>query len=1393
MQVRLVLVGRIRLNHEGDVVDVNTAGGNVGRDEHAGPAVREPLERTGAARLVEVAMQGGDANAGVIERIREHFCVGTGAGENNDLLFASAQFFHNALLLVVVDHENAVVDRAGILVFATHLEHDGVGEVLLDNRGNARVERGREQHPLTVIGRVRQDAVDRLGKAQLCHVVGLVQNGDLDLREVELLLAVEVFDAAGRADHDVDAAQQCGDLTALRHAAHDLSREQADRAGDVLHRAVDLQGEFAGRRENERARCATRLALALGLVTDEQAFDDRCGKRDRLAGAGAAAAEHVATRERFGDRGCLDRERLCGTQFCKRFADAVSETEIGKALLGLLGRHDGRVELVEHLVFRLEGGANGILEIVATVIAAARGALRSTGTLETVAARRAVTAVGTLVTLPVAAELLVAGAVVSIAVARTLTLLKVAARTVVVSAVLRMPLAVPRLALGIESLASRALALTERALAALVAVATALTVEAVVAVKTAAAVIATRSVETVVAVTVETVAALTAAEAVVTVLAVAAVVTFKATTGVAPTAVITIETACAVAPIEAIIPVRAVEALRALVSVTARTAVKTIVPVEPVVPAAALGASSVSAAESARATVVAVVAAVSGTLRAGYVVLRRLEAAALLVFRHGVSSGSNPGHAWVARTAQQSAREAIMRDRTRVPGRLPGAASIRFPAADPLPLMAATRHTWNRLPAHRRGEVASRPLQSTHSVKGRVRRTAHGATGLDSVERHTEGMSGELRPIVRRDGFLPIEDHAIIGNGSTCALVARDGSLPWMCIPDFDEPPLFAAILDAERGGACSIAPVHSESASLAEVLEQGNTARAGGQRYVDDTAVTHTIVEGPCGRIKITDALTLVGGVDLSETVSTGRDELVRRTEALVDSRVAVMVRPASSWSGVARFSKLMGGWRIRSPKHADLDIYVWASHELEVVDTPQGETLAAIVDLKAGEKISLIMHWGGSPRMRGRGSADKLLKKTEKVWKRWGESIEPLGPRPELVKRSAITLKTLQHARNGSIVAAATSSLPEEIGGERNWDYRFTWVRDAAFSNRALRRVGAGYEADSFLAWVLANVQRDGGKPRIMYAINGRRVPYERDDPVLRGYLGSSPVHWGNGAATQTQNDVYGEIVDCAFQWVNAGGRLTDDMFSIVHTLVEDAIQAVKHPDHGIWEIRGTGRPFTYSTALCQVAVDRSILIGELTGNPVPKHWREEADRIREMVLKGAWSEKRQSFTENLGETEEAKGGLDSAILTLPMRGLVAYDDPRMVKTVNAVTRDLSAGNGLLYRYHQHDSPDGLKGTEGAFLLCSFWHVDNLAGQGRIDEATDLYNSLCDRANEVGLLSEEVDPESGAFLGNFPQAFSHVGVIQSGISIEYAKHPERHGAGQRYDIEDGISTDLS
>lgn len=597
-----------------------------------------------------------------------------------------------------------------------------------------------------------------------------------------------------------------------------------------------------------------------------------------------------------------------------------------------------------------------------------------------------------------------------------------------------------------------------------------------------------------------------------------------------------------------------------------------------------------------------------------------------------------------------------------------------------------------------------------------------------------------FRRIRRHDGYLPLTDLGLIGDGATAALVGLDGSIPWMCLPRFDSPPLFCGLLDQADGGAFTVAP------------EGAVEAR---QRYEPDTAVLVTELASTTGKVRVTDALALRSGADLTDDAPAQRAELVRSAVVLDgDVRLRVDVRP----HGGVHVRALFSGLELQVPGRPDLRLHLRSSRPLDGPTTTY--------DLRQGDRVDLVLSWRRQHRHH-RFDATTLLRDTADAWRRWMRRCTYEGPEEALVRRAAITLKLCDDWVNGSVVAAPTSSLPAPIGGVRNWDYRYVWIRDAAFAVFAMRRIGFGDEADAFLGWVLDAFERSR-TPRIMYDLDGGRVPDEVQDAALAGYRNSAPVRWGNGAADQRQHDVYGEVLDCADQWLRAGGDLEPGLWAGLAGLADTARHAWRQPDQGIWEVRSEGRVFTYSAAMCQVALDRAAAIGErlhLSG-PVDT-WRAAADKLRQSILDQAWDEDAHTLREHLDGT----GGLDASLLALPPRLVVPADHPRMIATTAAVADRLSAGNGLLYRYLHDESTDGLPGDEGAFLLCSFWLVDNLTGQGRIEEAEQLYASLCARASPLGLLSEQVHPTTGEFMGNFPQAFSHIGVIASGVNLARAR----------------------
>jgi GH15 family glucan-1,4-alpha-glucosidase len=597
-----------------------------------------------------------------------------------------------------------------------------------------------------------------------------------------------------------------------------------------------------------------------------------------------------------------------------------------------------------------------------------------------------------------------------------------------------------------------------------------------------------------------------------------------------------------------------------------------------------------------------------------------------------------------------------------------------------------------------------------------------------------------FRPVRTRDGYLPLEDLGLIGDGSTVALVGLDGSICWLCLPRFDSEPLFCGLLDRDHGGHFSITP-------------DGLTEAR--QRYEPDTGVLVTELRTATGVVALTDALALRPGADLTDDVPAGRGELVRSAVVLDGS---VQLRVDLEPRGGAQARSAASGLLITPARRPDLRLHLRSNRPLG--------GLHGVYELRQGDELNLVLSWGRTHRHH-RFDTGAMLEATAAAWRLWMTRFSYDGPAEPLVRRAAITLKLCDHWVNGSAVAAPTSSLPAPVGGVRNWDYRYTWIRDAAFTVFALRRIGFADEADAFLGWVLDAFEQSQ-QPRIMYDLDGGLVPEEWEDAGLEGYRRSAPVRWGNGAADQRQHDVYGEVLDCAHQWVRGGGQLEPQLWTKLAGLAETAKEAWRQPDQGIWEVRSEGRIFTYSAAMCQVALDRAAASGQRLGLPgsVPA-WRAAAEELRQLILDRAWNEDAQTLSEHL----DGDDSLDASLLALPLRQVLPADHPRMVATATAVAKRLSAGGGLLYRYLHHDSPDGIPGDEGAFVLCSFWLVENLAMQGRLEEAEGLYASLCDRASPLGLLSEQIDPSTGEFIGNYPQAFSHIGVIAGGVTIARAR----------------------
>ncbi|HEY5412164.1 MAG TPA: glycoside hydrolase family 15 protein [Caulobacteraceae bacterium] len=589
-----------------------------------------------------------------------------------------------------------------------------------------------------------------------------------------------------------------------------------------------------------------------------------------------------------------------------------------------------------------------------------------------------------------------------------------------------------------------------------------------------------------------------------------------------------------------------------------------------------------------------------------------------------------------------------------------------------------------------------------------------------------------------------IEDYAVIGNGETMALVGLDGSIDWLCLPRFDSPACFAALVGDAENGRWLIAPVD-------------DGARVS-RRYRHDTLILETAFETARGAVRVTDFMVQRGGgADIVRLVKGLRGAVAMRTELCVRFDYGDTIP-----------------WVRRD--HDDRLLFVAGPDRL-ILDTKvrlQGEGLrsAAVFDVRHGEEIGFALSWSASfadrpPPLR----CGRARSAVEKSWKRWASACSPAGEWQAAVMRSLLTLKGLAHRETGGIVAAATTSLPEKIGGARNWDYRYCWLRDATFTLYAL--IGSGYleEASAWRGWLLRAIAGAPADLRIMYGVGGERNLSEHEAPHLAGYEGSAPVRIGNAAAGQVQLDVYGEVLDALFVARCAGLDPEAASWALERALLDHLETIWAEPDDGIWEVRGGRRHFTHSKVMAWVAFDRAVRSVETFGldGPVGR-WREIRATIHRQICDRGFHKGRNSFVQSYGSDE-----LDASLLLLAIVGFLPPDDPRIRGTVAAIENDLVA-DGLVLRYRTRTGADGLPPGEGAFLACSFWLADNYVLQGRQDDGRALFQSLLSLRNDVGLLAEEYDVKSKRQLGNFPQAFSHLALVNTARNLTSPHGPAHH-----------------
>ncbi len=582
---------------------------------------------------------------------------------------------------------------------------------------------------------------------------------------------------------------------------------------------------------------------------------------------------------------------------------------------------------------------------------------------------------------------------------------------------------------------------------------------------------------------------------------------------------------------------------------------------------------------------------------------------------------------------------------------------------------------------------------------------------------------------------LPIEDYALIGDRHTAALVGKNGSIDWLCLPRFDSPACFAGLLGDDSHGHWQLEPTIAYDVT---------------RRYVDDSAALETTFTTEDGEVTLLDVMpTGDHRADVVRVLTGVRGTVRMRHEWVVRMDYGAIrpwvrrrdIRGEEVITAVAGPDKLV----LRAPR---LPVAHDGTHRDEF-------------PVDAGDELTFSRTWIPSYE-RTPPSADPPIAQTIADESEWAARCHDDVPHADVVRRSLVTLRLMTHEQTGGIVAAPTTSLPEDFGGERNWDYRYCWLRDAALTIESLIDAGYTDEARFWRHWLLRAVAGDPGDLQIMYAVDGARHLPEHTLGHLPGYAGSVPVRVGNAAVEQRQTDVMGEVMIALSAARSAGLEDDDDAWNMQRSLVNGLCETWREPDHGLWEIRGPARHFTHSRAMVWAAFDRAVRAVEDEGLEGPvERWRECRDEVCEAIMTDGYDAERNTFTQHDETTE-----VDASLLVLPLIGFVNGDDPKMLGTIEAVEKDLLR-DGLLMRYRTETDIDGLPGDEHPFLACSFWLVSAYAAAGRLDDASALFDRLVGLVNDVGLLSEEYDPANHRMVGNFPQAFSHLTLVQAAFRL--------------------------
>jgi GH15 family glucan-1,4-alpha-glucosidase len=590
-------------------------------------------------------------------------------------------------------------------------------------------------------------------------------------------------------------------------------------------------------------------------------------------------------------------------------------------------------------------------------------------------------------------------------------------------------------------------------------------------------------------------------------------------------------------------------------------------------------------------------------------------------------------------------------------------------------------------------------------------------------------------------GYLPIEDHGVIGDLHTAALVGIDGTIDWLCLPRFDAPSVFASILDDEKGGHFRLRPL--------------NYVRSQ-QLYLPDTNVLLTRFLSSEGVAEVLDFMPIEAG--LKE-----RHDLVRSIRVVRGSmRFEVDCRPAFDYARQRHTISLGKTGAVFACAGTRLGL----ATRVPLREGPYRNALAQFA-LEEGEDAAFVLQQlkegEGPEEVLSSAPFQDRLQGTLDYWRRWISGSTYRGRWREMVNRSALALKLMVYDPTGALVAAPTMGLPETIGGERNWDYRYTWLRDAAFTLYSLIRVGFNEEAHNFMGWLLDVCRNSDGKLQPLYGIDGRTEIHEEELPHLSGYRNSRPVRLGNGAYNQLQLDLYGAVLDAAYLHNKHAAPLDYDVWNNLRPTLDWLSENWRQPDEGIWEVRGGRRPFVSSKVLSWVALDRAVRMARQRGLPAPEdHWIKQRNAIYEEVMKKGWNPKRESFVQYYGGE-----ALDASLLLMPLVKFVGPTDPRWLATLNGIQKELSHDT-LVYRYKVAEAADdGFSSEEGSFNTCSFWLVECLTRAGRLEEARLALEKMFSYANHLGLFTEEIGP-SGEALGNFPQALTHLALISAAVRLD-------------------------